>query len=286
MDDDDYDDDYDYDYDDVDAGRPFKMKGKRYLEVCLRVRESSDPQDPSQASMQSSNQSNDATIWSTLTFGYFGGQSRKSPASPSSTDSGVITSPPSGVTGASPLPLAVTPNGTAFNPSIGKSPLKSVIGEILFIQDRSYLIIVKPEAGSRSSNTSEKKGMAFKVFAVAPLMYTDASVDPHDRSTLRLVVRAWEGDSLPNMEKIGSGDNQAQTSSRYGYGSYVPTLLPARRNTCLFQINIGFEYQQACALAAEHIEGRKNMLREERLKMLKKALAVWTESEQTPASKV
>lgn len=83
------------------------------------------------------------------------------------------------------------------------------------------------------------------------------------------------------MEKIGSGDNISQTSTRYGYGSYVPTLLPPKRSTCLFQINIGFEYQQACALAAEHIEGRKNALREERLKMLKKGLSVWTENDQS-----
>lgn len=130
------------------------MKGKRYLDVCLRTRESFDEEDSSQTSTQSPSQPNDGTIWSVLTFGYFGGQTRKSPILPPS-DTGVVTSPPSGVA-ASHIPLAVTPNGTAFTPS--KSPLKSVIGEILFVQDRSYLIIIKPEAAGRSVNSSEKKG--------------------------------------------------------------------------------------------------------------------------------
>lgn len=51
------------------------------------------------------------------------------------------------------------------------------------------------------------------------------------------------------MKKIGSDSDSSKQN--------VAGLLKPRSQSSLYQVNIGFDSEQACALAAEHLEGRR-----------------------------
>lgn len=80
------------------------------------------------------------------------------------------------------------------------------------------------------------------------------------------------------MEPAIDRDQQG-SDDIYRLHSSIPSLLHPRRKWCSYQFSIGFDSEQACALAAEHMQVRKKILRQDKLKYLKKSLQGWIDQE-------
>ena len=91
----------------------------------------------------------------------------------------------------------------------------------------------------------------FKVFASAPLLYTDATIDPSDKCVLKVVIKTTDKSNCSNLVSIGDVEPNILSTGKW------PTLLPAPPVKGIFQLSIGFQYEQACSLAAEYIESRR-----------------------------
>jgi len=153
------------------SGRPFKMKSKRYLDVCYR-----SETDEYHHALEIIPESN-SSILSTITFGLFGSNGARRQSNPSVASTSVSSSPnpsisqssisPAQMTALSNSLLSISPLVSSSNyESSSESRIlaksKCVFGELLFVQDRSFLIIVKPETftpRSAALSPDKQKGM-------------------------------------------------------------------------------------------------------------------------------
>ena len=103
----------------------------------------------------------------------------------------------------------------------------------------------------------------------------EASTDALDKTTLRITVQALAGDIYPNMERISHENSEPDMMGHNMSSSRCPSLLHPRRKIWFYQFSLGFESEQACSLAAEHIQSRRQYLRQDKLKFLKKSLHGW-----------
>lgn len=141
----------------ISIGRAFKMKSKRYLDVCNRCETYLIESNPSNESSSS--------LLSTFTFGLFGSNSNatntrrlsnpsiysnSSSPTPSMSQSSISQAQMQALTNSL---ISLSPadiNDTNNQSKISIKP-PSNYGELLFVQDRSFLIIVKPETHNSKS---------------------------------------------------------------------------------------------------------------------------------------
>lgn len=136
------------------VGQYFSMKGKKYLDAYLipnKVAVHSDPSTPSSTSSSSS-------LLSSLSFGYLGKKSPTPTPTLTSTPTSAQTSP--NPAGKSPLSTASTSPYTPTTSQVGINGSgkigKSRCGEVLFVQDRHVMLVVKPEEKVYRENGDNK----------------------------------------------------------------------------------------------------------------------------------
>ena len=88
------------------------------------------------------------------------------------------------------------------------------------------------------------------------IVFIEASISPNDRRVLNIVVRSWE--NLQNFDKVGPDDVEYNRSA-YAHSS-SPSFLAPRKDCYVWKVGIGFEAEQACALAMTHIQSRRYLL--------------------------
>eukprot|EP01031_Cornospumella_fuschlensis_P030709 gene30709-37105_t len=177
------------------VGATYDMKGKKFLDAILPVA-ASGSSTPTTQSPSSSGYSLTASATSILTFGLVGGSGGSSRRSSFSSPSKGVKSPTSNTT--SPVPATT---GSSAPPT-QVSKLK-----LLFVQDPNMLMLTMQDKSAGKS--------VFKVHILAPLLYSDAKVDLHERRRLKIIVRSWR--PLSNMQRLdaegGEGNNADGTES-------------------------------------------------------------------------
>jgi hypothetical protein len=138
----------------------------------------------------------------------------------------------------------------------------------------------------------------FKVFASVPLLYTDAKIDPDDRKRFKILVRSWK--ALPQMCRVepegvsnceesettasssGTGAQQSQHRTRRGW--QTESYRKASDRSTFWSLTLAMETEQACMLAAQHIENKRQELFAQKMNRLKGMLRCWASD--TPADNV
>lgn len=136
------------------AGVVFKMKGKRYLDVRMSEIQpnklSSDHSQSNNTNTNANTNTDGSSILSSFTFGYLGVNDKKK--------------------------TNVNASRLSFSPikqsqQTNELPL-SHYGNILFVQDRTYLLIIKPDDGTYNPQLGDISRGTFKVFICSPLIHT------------------------------------------------------------------------------------------------------------------
>jgi hypothetical protein len=189
----------------------------------------------------------------------------------------------------SPLRAADTPSLSAGKGGMsvgvmGESLVARKIGDILFVLNKSRLLLATPE----------DDGVTAIIRTVAPIMHTDVSIDSTAKRSLKLLVRSCDPVSLMSRVGCDSADlaaimeptssNAAQSSaaqgnqggmtlitatssisaistpstvnvvSRQQMSKQSPCALQIRMQSTLWQTSITFENVEDCAAAARHVE--------------------------------
>ncbi len=140
----------------------------------------------------------------------------------------------------------------------------------------------------------------FKVFAVIPLLYVDAKVDSTDRRRFRVLVRSWK--ALPQMCKVEpegvhgageEGDSSAGTAggtttnfNKTRRGSQTESFRKASETSTFWSLTLAMETEQACMLAVQHIETRRQEIFAQKMTRLKGILRQWAAPDASPTEAV
>lgn len=240
------------------------MRGKRFLDSVLVH---SGLNQPSGSASGSASSQQGGSIWATsasiLTLGYLGGGNRRS--LPASSGGALPGTPPS------------KSGKQKSEGSKGAAPTQN----ILFIQEPAVLLLISQD------KTHSKIG--FKVFAAIPLLYVDAKVDPEDKRRFKVIVRSWR--PLPQMCRVESeGVSAAAAEDDSATGSAAPGLAAmhktrrgaqsegyrkASERSTFWTVTLAMETEQACMLAVQHIESRRQEISAQKLLRLKTILNTW-----------
>lgn len=250
----------------VQQGSVFEMKGKKFLDARLVPPEAVAP--PSAATSRSS-------------FS----KRRGSGNLPSAGESAGAPSPPNN--DASPAAFSVTSylfgyRRSSASPASSPFGKASRLGPVFFIQHDLLLVLVGSQQGPLSPAISMALEDKFEASVVVPLVSTESVLDPVDKKRLRVVVRSW--DPVAHMDQVGAehaptlwampagvdDDSRAAAaaSARARAGavagaSHSHSFLHPRPQSALWQLQMVFDSEQACALAREHLEARAQLLRSE-----------------------
>eukprot|EP01034_Spumella_vulgaris_P023897 gene23897-30175_t len=260
-------------------GLSYDMRGKRFLDSVLihsgatQLQLASDKSSSESSSLSSGGSS----LASILSLGYLGGSRRSSTGSSS---------------GGSATPPRTSKRHSANITSGGdtKGGVVVVAGahqNILFIQEPTILLLISQD------KTHTKIG--FKVFAAVPLLYTDAKIDPEDRKRFKVLVRSWK--PLPQMCRVepegvstcddadatapGSGAGAQQSQHRTRRGWQTESYRKASERSTFWSLTLAMETEQACMLAVQHIENKRQELFAQKMTRLKGMLRCWASD--TPA---
>lgn len=255
----------------ISIGTVFDMKGKKFLDAILSVA----PVVAQDNSASSSSLSSSFAASATSIFGWAssGSSSRRSSASSATMSPQKSQSP---VGNASGSPMRTPGNGSTAPP---------IKVKLLFVQDPQLLLLTCQDKAAGKS--------VFRIHALAPLLYTDAKVDLLDRRKLKLLVRSWK--PMTNMTKVetefsDNGDlelsnaisshSSSLTNALYGDSSAkrissMEGYLQTCQKSQLYQIALMMDTEQACSLAAQHIESRRKSITVQKVDKLRSVLSNW-----------
>ncbi|RYH14219.1 hypothetical protein EON65_33955 [archaeon] len=243
------------------VGAAYDMKGKKFLDAVLPIASTGTTTPTNQS--PSSGYSLTASATSILTFGLVGGSGSSSRRSSFSSPSKGVKSPASNAT--SPVP---TLNGAASTPT-QVSKLK-----LLFVQEPNMLMLTVQDKSAGKS--------VFKVHILAPLLYSDAKVDLHERRRLKIIVRSWR--PLSNMQRLdaegsessnGDGSESSRNSLKLAQKP-MEGYLKAAEKSQLWHVTLVMDTEQACSLAAQHIESRRKHITAQKIDQLRSILSNWS----------
>lgn len=242
------------------VGSTYDMKGKKFLDAILPVAATGTTTPTTQS--PSSSYSLTASATSILTFGLVGGSGSSSRRSSFSSPSKGVKSPASNAT--SPVPAAGT--GAASTPTqVNKLKL-------LYVQDPNMLMLTVQDKSAGKS--------VFKVHILAPLLYSDAKVDLHERRRLKIIVRSWR--PLSNMQRLDVEESSNGDGSESNRNSIklapkpMEGFLKAAEKSQLWHVTLVMDTEQACSLAAQHIESRRKQITAQKIDQLRSILSNWS----------
>lgn len=137
------------------------------------------------------------------------------------------------------------------------------------------------------------------MFAVIPLLYVDAKVDSTDRRRFRVLVRSWK--ALPQMCKVEpdgvngageDGESSAAASSaasnlnKTRRGAQTESFRKVSETSTFWSLTLAMETEQACMLAVQHIETRRQEIFAQRMTKLKGILRQWASPDSSPTDAV
>ena len=139
---------------------------------------------------------------------------------------------------------------------------------VLFVQDPSLLLLISQE------RLDLKRG--FKVYIVAPLLYTTAMTDIYDNRSFNVCVRSI--DTIPHMQKSGK-ESGSEKKNQSIYRS-SPTYLVQETKNNIWKVSVTMDTEKACKLAVKFVNERRKVLVEEAMTRLTQLLDSWASSKE------
>ena len=258
----------------VQQGAAFEMKGKKFLDARLVAPEATAVVPPTSRSSFSKRRGS-------------GNFASGAGAGAGDTSAAGAHSPPNN-DAASPAAFSVTSYLFGYRRSSSASPasspfskVSSRLGPVFFIQHDFLLVLVGPQQGPLSPAISMALEDKFEASIVVPLVSTVSVLDLADKKRLRVVVRSW--DPVVHMDQVGlehaptswaapaaGADDDSRASARAA--THAHSFLHPRPQSALWQLQMVFDSEQACALAREHVEARALLLRSEMERRLTEVL--------------